>query len=237
VARTAIIELLRVLERRWDSRRRSASIAHDFRALARWFAAAPGDEEAHRLFAAAFGLWSSRHAHLPPLDGEARATAASWTAATPVEVAPALRTAGTLANRGRVTPVADPGRLRAVRQRAQAEALSAHDALRAALTTEAAVRLSQFGRLRPEAFSELLALLAAGLDAPQASDGSRRALSADGRVEVVLHDPGDGRVAALVTDDGVLRGPDLLVSITLTDAAAPDGGGDPDNDLREAIGG
>ena len=35
VARTAIVELLRVLERRWDNRRRSASIAHDFRSLAR----------------------------------------------------------------------------------------------------------------------------------------------------------------------------------------------------------
>ncbi|HWC12274.1 MAG TPA: TIGR02677 family protein, partial [Acidimicrobiales bacterium] len=73
VARTAIVELLRVLERRWDSRRRSTSVAHDYRALARWFAAAPGDAEAHRLFAAAFGLWPARHAHLPPLDGQERA--------------------------------------------------------------------------------------------------------------------------------------------------------------------
>jgi hypothetical protein len=51
VARTAIVELLRVRERRWDSRRRSASIAHDFRRLADWFAAAPGEEEAHRQLA------------------------------------------------------------------------------------------------------------------------------------------------------------------------------------------
>ena len=57
LARTAIVELLRVLERRWDSRRRSASVAQDFRRLAEWFAASPGDAEAHRLFAAAFGLW------------------------------------------------------------------------------------------------------------------------------------------------------------------------------------
>lgn len=215
VARTAIVELLRVLERRWDSRRRSASVATDFRALAGWFASAPGDDEAHRLFAAAFGMWPARHAHLRSLDGEERAPTTSWLHADPVEVAPALRTTGSLANRGRVSPVADPSLVRAARQRAQAAELAAHDQLRDALTTGGAVRLSQFAHLSPEAFAELLALLGAGLDGPLASDGSRRALSADGGVEVVLRDPGDGHVATLATATGVLRGPDLLVSIAV----------------------
>lgn len=218
VARTAIVELLRVLERRWDSRRRSASIANDFRALARWFQAAPGDDEAHRLFAAAFGLWPARHAHLPPLDGEERAPSTSWLEGGPVDVAPALRSTGTLVNRGRVTPVADPSFVRAARQREQAAALQAHDELRTSLTTAGAVRLSSFGRLPADAFAELLALLAAGLDAPLDADSARRALSADGRVEVVLRDPGDGRAAALATAAGVLRGPDLVMSITLDGA-------------------
>lgn len=215
VARTAIVELLRVLERRWDSRRRSASVADDYRVLARLFAAAPGDLEAHRLFGAAFGLWPARHAHLPPLDGEGRAPTTSWLAADPVEVAPALRTSGTLAHRGRVNPVADPSFLRATRQRQQAAALAAYDELRAALVTPGSVRLSHFDRLPGHAFTELLALLAAGLDAPIGSDGARRALSADGRVEVVLVDPGDGRVARLATDEGVLHGPDLMVSVVV----------------------
>jgi len=91
IARTAILELLRVLERRWDSRRRSTSVSNDFRRLAGLFADAPGDEEAHRLFGAAFGLWSSRHAHLPSVDGEAQTPSLSWARATPVEVAPSLR--------------------------------------------------------------------------------------------------------------------------------------------------
>ncbi|MGI8685188.1 MAG: TIGR02677 family protein [Acidimicrobiales bacterium] len=215
VARTAIVELLRVLERRWDSRRRAASVADDYRALARLFAVAPGDAEAHRLFAAAFGLWPARHAHLPSLDGEARAPSTSWLAADPVDVAPALRTTGDFTQRGRARSVADPSFLRAARQRDQAAALAAHDELRAALVTQGAVRLSSFARLPAEAFRELLALLAAGLDAPLDSDGARRALSADGRVEVVLRDPGDGRTARLSTDEGVLHGPDLAVSITL----------------------
>ena len=219
VARTAIVELLRVLERRWDSRRRSASVASDYRALAGWFAAAPGDAEAHRLFAAAFGLWPARHAHVLPLDGEERAPTTSWLAADPVEVAPALRTTGSLANRGPVSPVADPSFVRAARQRDQAAALASHEQLRETLVTAGAVRLSHFARLPTAAFRELLALLAVGLDAPVGGDGARRALSADGRVEVVLRDPGDDRIAALSTEDGELHGPDLLVSIALDGAA------------------
>jgi uncharacterized protein (TIGR02677 family) len=216
-ARTAIIELLRVLERRWDSRRRSASIAHDFRALARWFAAAPGEDDAHRLFAAAFGLWPARHAHLPSLDGQERAASTAWVDSEPVEVAPALRTTGTLTNRGHPRPVGDPELIRAARQRAQAEQLSAHEAVRASLVTAGAVPLSLFAHLDPVAFAELLELLAAGLQAPLDADGARRALSADGRVEVVLRAPADGRIAELETERGVLRGPDLLVSIALAD--------------------
>jgi uncharacterized protein (TIGR02677 family) len=235
VARTAIVELLRVLERRWDSRRRSASVASDFRALAQWFATAPGEAEAHRLFAAAFGLWPARHAHLVPLDGEERSPTRSWLSADPVEVAPALRTAGTLANRGRSHPVADPSFVRAARQRAQADALVTHDELRRSLVTDGAVRLSDFAGLAPPAFGELLALLGVGLDAPLGSDGTRRALSADGRVEVVLRDPHDGRMAGLVTDEGVLQGPDLLVSIVLDGAGAGEWG--EGVDWREAAGG
>jgi uncharacterized protein (TIGR02677 family) len=234
VARTAIIELLRVLERRWDSRRRSASIAHDFRRLAELFDRAPGEAEAHRLFAAAFGLWPARHAHLAPLDGEASAASVSWAAAEPVEVAPALRTTGNLANRGRVRPVADPARWRAQRQREQAEALAAHDAVRAALVTGGEVRLSAFGHLPAETFAQLLTLLAAALDAPVDAGGARRALSADGQVEVVLRDPGDGRVAALAASEGTLRGPDLLVSVGLVDV---DGLGPDAGRAEEAAGG
>ncbi|HEX2041659.1 MAG TPA: TIGR02677 family protein [Acidimicrobiales bacterium] len=220
IARTAIVELLRVLERRWDRRRRSASVAEDYRRLAALFEAAPGEAEAHRLFAAAFGLWPARHAHLAPADGEARAPNTPWAEATGVEVAPALRTTGTLVNSGRLRPVADPSRWRAHRQRAQAEALATEDTLRASLVTGRAVRLAAFGRLPAEAFAELLALIGAALDAPLGADGARRALSVDGRVEVVLTDPGGSKQAVLHTAHGTLRGPDFLVSIALADEPA-----------------
>lgn len=219
VARTAIVELLRVLERRWDQRRRAASVAHDLRRLAGWFADCADDEEAHRLFAVAFGLWPARHAHLSPVDGEALDIRRSWSETTPVEVAPSLRTSGSLANRGRVRPIADPAALRAARQREQAEALLAHRAIRAALVTDGSVRLSHFDRLPDAEFRELLDMLAVGLEAELGSDGTRRALSLDGQVEVVLRDEGGEGVATLRTESGVLRGPDLTVTISLTSEA------------------
>jgi hypothetical protein len=117
--------------------------------------------------------------------------------------------------------------LRAVRQRAQAEALADHEALRASLTTAGAVRLSSFGVLPAAAFSELLSLLAAGLDGPLGTDGCRHAVSSDGRVEVILRDPGDGHTATVATEAGELRGPDLIVTIALADA---------ESDAEEEIG-
>jgi uncharacterized protein (TIGR02677 family) len=216
VARRAIIELLRVLERRWDSRRRSASIATDFRTLGRLFAAAPGDLEAHRLFAAAFGIWPARHADHPSIDGQARQPNESWLITEPAEVAPALRTTGQVTNRGRSHPVADPSLLRARRQREQVEQLAVHEELRGSLITDGAVRLSAFGDLDPEAFAELLTLLSYALDARADTNGSRRALSADGEVEVVLASPADGASATLRTRHGTLRAPDFRVSITTT---------------------
>jgi uncharacterized protein (TIGR02677 family) len=220
-ARSAIIELLRVLERRWDDKRRSVSVANDFRQLARWFAAAAGEDEAQALFRAAFGLWPARHAHLLPRDGEERAPSTGWAEAAPVDVAPALRSSGSLSIRGRPRRVEDPSRDRAWRQRRQAEALAAHDELRASLATPGRVPLSSFQRLPVEAFDELLDLLATGLEAPQAEDDSRRALSIDGSVEVVLWPPADDESAVIDTDDGRFQGPDFDVSITL--AAGSDG--------------
>ncbi len=220
IARTAIIELLRVLERRWDSRRRSASVAADFRQLAAWFAAAPGDDDAHRLFGAAFGMWSSRHAHLVGPDDDV-GPSTSWLVADVVEVAPALRTSGSLQQRGRPRSVEDPARLRELRQRMAAHELAAHDEVRAALFTDGQVRLSSFPTLSGEQLQELLNLLSTALDAAASPSGERHALSVDGAVEIVITDPGDGRRTRLESHDGVLDSPDFHVTITRTHLVAP----------------
>jgi uncharacterized protein (TIGR02677 family) len=220
VARHAILQLLRVLERRWEARRRSASIADDFRALANWFAQAIDDEEAQRLFVVAFGLWPARHANLRVEDADAVASTTPWNSAPPVLVAPALRTTGTLVNRGRVPPVRDPAAVRARRQREQAEAFLREEKTRLSLRTSGRVRLSSFSGIDKAAFIELLALLSEALGAPRSSDGGRRSCSTDGRLEIVLRDAGDGRLARLRTEAGILSAPDYIVEIAVVGGVA-----------------
>ena len=229
LAREAILQLLRVLERRWESRRRSASVAEDFRALARFFALAPGESDAHRLFNAAFGAWPARHAHLACPDRETVAVSTSWSDAPPVDVPPVLRMGGQVGTPVRIRPVPDPRRLRAARQREQAEALGRAVELRSGLVTPGPVRLSSFGILPRDAFAELLDLVGRALGAPVASDGSRRIVSADGQVEVVLRDPPEGRFAHLGTEAGVMTAPDFIVQIWVLDVDVLD--------AREAVGG
>lgn len=217
LAREAILQLLRVLELRWESRRRSASVAQDFRKLAGFFAQAAGEDDAHRLFNAAFGAWPARHAQLACPEEEAVGPSVSWSDAPAVEVPPILRVGGQTGTPVRLRAVADPARLRAARQREQAEQLGRAIDLRAQLVTRGPVRLSSFGILPRDAFGELLDLLGRTLSASPAADGSRRTVSADGQVEVVLRDPGDGRIAHLATDAGIMGSPDFIVQVCILD--------------------
>jgi len=217
IAKSAIIQLLRAIEQRFEARRRSTSIASDFRQLAHWFDVCPGDIDAHQLFAAAFGLWPSRHAHKSSLDGEAMQRNTSWLDGQPVMVEPSLRTSGTLTERGRDARIRSPERFRAERQRRQAELVARRHATQRQLHTGQAVRLAAFSELDTEAFAELLSLLFTALVSEASSDGKRRALSSDARVEIIIEpltDEENRSVEAVIeAPHGTLRAPDMLVSI------------------------
>jgi uncharacterized protein (TIGR02677 family) len=216
IAKQAILALLRVLERRWESRRRAASLRDDLTVLARWFAAAPTDADAHRLFNAAFGMWPARHHHLLPDDPEDVASTTPWVAAPAVPVAATLRSSGSTHARGRTVPLGDPAAARARRQAEQAARLADAAAVRGHLLTRGRVTLARFGELDLDRFDALLELLATALAAPRAADGTRRALTVDGQVEVVLHPPPDPSVTCrLTTTQGVLTSPAYEVEIAL----------------------
>jgi uncharacterized protein (TIGR02677 family) len=224
VARRAIITLLQVLDRMTESRRRASSAVADFRELARWFTVLPAQEDLHRLWSTVFGLSSARHAHLGHPDPELVSSAARWDEAPPVEVSPLLRTAGRNERFSRTGRVRDVAALKAARaeqaraERAQIEA--AWDLL----DTGGPVRLSGFDRLDHAVFERLLDLLGRALAAdpepaglgsagPDHSIGTRRATTADGKVEIVLRPPVDGAVACLLTPRGRFTGPDYEVEV------------------------
>jgi uncharacterized protein (TIGR02677 family) len=103
-----------------------------------------------------------------------------------------------------------------VRLRRRARALAERAELEAAwasLATGGVVRLSSFGRRDHATFERLLQLLGRALAGRPDTRGGRRATTADGRLEIVLSDPGDGRVATIGTPRGTFRGPDYAVTI------------------------
>ncbi|MBV7695664.1 TIGR02677 family protein [Streptomyces sp. TRM70350] len=214
IARRAIVSLLQVLERINESRRRSSSAVQDFRELARWFAAAPAEEDLHRLWSAAFGLGPARHAHLAHPDPELIPSSHSWSEAPPVEVSALLRTSGRTERFTRTARVRDVAAVRAERaERARAERAELARAWQV-LETDGPVRLSSFGALDPAAFDRLLDLLGRALSAQPEAGGLRRAMTGDGRVEIALSPPPDERTALLRTTKGALAGPDYVVRIT-----------------------
>ncbi|WP_020579915.1 TIGR02677 family protein [Actinopolymorpha alba] len=217
IARRAIISLMRVLERISESRRRSSSTVSDFRALARWFASVPSEDDAHKLWDAAFGLGSARHAHLAPDDVEAVPSSTPWSEVEPVPVSPLLRTRGRNEQVGRTAKVRD---IRALRERRRTAARLERAELEAAwnaLATNGVVRLSSLGRLDHSAFEHLLDLVGRALAGAADSSGVRRGTSADGRVEITLVAPSDGRTATLRTPRGRFGGPDYHLRIQLTE--------------------
>ncbi|NJP65234.1 TIGR02677 family protein [Streptomyces sp. ventii] len=219
IARRAIVSLLQVLERINESRRRSSSAVQDFRELARWFAAAPAEDDLHRLWSAAFGLGSARHAHLAHPDPELIPPSESWAQSPPVEVSALLRSSGRTERFTRTARVRDVAAVRAERaERARAERAELALAWEV-LETDGPVRLSAFGTLEPAVFDRLLDLVGRALASRPSADGSRRATTGDGRVEIVLMPPPDERRAVLRTAKGALTGPDYVVHVTAAGAA------------------
>jgi uncharacterized protein (TIGR02677 family) len=224
VAVDAVVRLARSLERLNERRVRAADRAADFRALARWFAACPADDDAHALWAAAFGLHPARHLHLADDDPERTRPEVSWWDAPPVDVPVRLRTRGTTSRAGRPPPVLDfsDGRTwmaaRRRRERAQIEAALAR------FSGHGALHLSDLASVSTEELDQLLALLDEALSVRRSPDGSRRARTADGRLEVVLRKPIEERPwVSIDTPGGRLRCCDYQLEVAPVAAGAADG--------------
>jgi uncharacterized protein (TIGR02677 family) len=216
IARRAIISLLRVLDRISESRRRSSNAAADFRALARWFAQSETEDDAHRLFNAAFGLWPARHAHLVHVDGELIPNGDSWAEAPPVPVSPQLRRTGKQEHIGSTGKVRDVAELRRARQtQARQERVELELAWRQ-LATPGPVRLSSLGELDHDTFHRLLDLVGRALGTRPDETGTRSTSTSDGRVEISLRNARGW--ATVRTPHGVFSGPDFVIDVhTITD--------------------
>lgn len=126
---TGIANITALLRRVTESRRGGVSRESQLRHLAQWFAHLPGDDDAHALYQAVFGLGGPRHVAVGYADPDLIPGRQSWWEAEPVQLA------RTLVRTGRVAGLQGPGRIQrddAVRDRLRAEQLKATAARRAA---------------------------------------------------------------------------------------------------------
>jgi uncharacterized protein (TIGR02677 family) len=214
---TAIKQLIDAVgllnERRSGRSDRSA----DFRVLARWFAEAPDDKAAHRLWRSAFGLCPARH--LSVTSGTADAwrdlpPGTAWRDAPPIRISPQLRKTGTYERRGQPSQVRDRSADRELlRSRAEREAAETA-AARRCLRTTGPTLLSELGVLDPRAFRLFLALLGDALAARMPGEAEVKTVTSDGTLEVRLSLVPDGGTATIRTADGLLTGPEHVIEIT-----------------------
>lgn len=212
-ARKAIPDLLATISVLQERRAGRSDRSSDFRALARWFAQSPTEQDAHRLWRAAFGLSTARHLTAEPGAVIAEVPAAtSWLEAPRVEVSARLRAAGHYAKRGAPKKVRDRTAERESLAREVAAEREQTEAARRRLATGRTARLSEIGALDRQEFALFLRLLGDALAAgPPGPDGVIRTRTSDGALAVILK-PVDGP-ARIETEDGVLRGPDHEITI------------------------
>jgi Protein of unknown function (DUF2397) len=213
---TQLIDTVAALnERRSGRSDRSA----DFRALARWFAEAPDDAAAHRLWRAAFGLTPARHLTVSQETIAAwrehePASSTPWRQAPPVRISPQLRRTGSYERRGQPKRVADRGEQRRFLAELAAREAEQVAAARERLATERPVLLSELGVLDRHAFRLFLGVLGDALAARLPTDTEVKTTTSDGTLEIRLTAVPGGGTVRIETEDGVLRGPEHVVEIT-----------------------
>jgi len=217
-ARKAIPDLLATISVLQERRAGRSDRSADFRTLARWFAQAPSEDDAHRLWRAAFGLSPSRHFSGEPPEGAG--TGESWLDAPSQVISARLRSTGRYERRGAPARIKD----RSAERSRLAEQVTAEreqaEAARRRLATGHPARLSTLGELDHDEFSVFLRILGDALSAgPAGPDGVVTTRTADGTLEIVLRPLTNGTIAEIVTREGVLRGPDH--EITISDTTEP----------------
>ncbi|MBB6174838.1 uncharacterized protein (TIGR02677 family) [Nocardiopsis mwathae] len=224
-AHSAIPQLLAVVSALNERRSGRSDRSADFRALARWFAAAPDDASRHRLWRTAFGLYPARHLTVDATTLDARQADpvppnTPWAEAEPLRISPQLRKTGTYERRGKPNRITDRTAERrhlAELNRKQAEEIAA---ARARLDTGGPIRLSDIGELDPAAFGLFLGLLGDALSTWRPGTTHTVATSNDGGMAIRMRVLDSGGTAEIRTPHGVFRGPDHLVEITDVDGRA-----------------
>ena len=186
--------------------------------LARWFAAAESDEDAHRLWRVAFGLSPARHlivneATLDHHESQDVSSDTSWPEAPPLQVSERFRASGIYSRTGRLSRIidstAEKEKLAAATHQEELRILSAQDRF----ATNHRMRLSELAQLETGEFDLFLDLLGEAVSTSILDDEPSEILSNDGSLRITLEPTRDGRSAVIQTPCGTFSGPDHWISI------------------------
>lgn len=214
-ALSAIPRLLQAVSLLHERRAGRSDRAADFRRLALWFADADSDDEAHRLWRAAFALSPARHLALAVADEKVNA-ATPWRDSPGISVLPKLREQGVLPTRGAPPRILDrSAERRLLADRVAAEAAQT-EAARQRLATNVDTRLSELGVLDASSFRLFLALLGEALATQRHPDEPVERLTGDGTLMVQLRPLAGHTHAVITTDWGTFSGRDHLLRICRT---------------------
>ena len=192
--------------------------SNDFRVLARWFAEAESDADAHRLWRAVFGLCPARHllineATLDELEARQVPSGTSWLDAPPLLIPAGIQDYSGSAQAGGLTYIVDRSaekqKLAAATHEEAARILNAQSRF----GTGDRMRLSELDQLETGELDLLLDLLGEAVSSRLLSTEPVEIFSGDGCLKIRLEPAEDGRNASIVTADGVLSGPDHWITI------------------------
>jgi len=221
-ARSAVHRLMALIDRIADSGSGRLSRRSDLVALARRFQALESEEDAHRLFKAAFGLYPTRHlAAVSESDADEdrlELPRNSWWDGYGVDVPVQLRQRGRFAGVGRTAAVEDLAEARALlRAHAQREREEQERAL-ARLLSAGTCHLSQLTDLDRRAFRALVDILRGGLERMQRGESTASVRTRDGAHLITLLRPADVRPVVVHSEIGDLQLPDYHLEVR---SAAP----------------
>jgi uncharacterized protein (TIGR02677 family) len=184
--------------------------------LARWFAAAANDGDAHRLARAAFAIAPARHFALALGRDEDPGAGTRWTDAPPLSIHPRLRQYGEATPRGPLPRVRDRSAARRALEEELGEEAQQVEAARRLLATGQTTRLSELGMLDQHVFGLFLSLLGEALADQDGPDATVERQTADGLLRIRLQPLGPDSRAEIRTPRGVFAGRDHLLTITPT---------------------
>jgi uncharacterized protein (TIGR02677 family) len=219
-ARAAIPALLSAVARINDRRISRSDRVADLQILARWFAEAPSDADAHRLWRAAFGLAPARHLRVDEKTLDSREenpipARTSWLEAEPLWVSPRMRQSGRHAAKGPAKGVIDRTQDKELLARLARDEAEQIAEAQQRLAGGVRIRLSEMGALESAAeFDLFLDLLGQALSQKIHPAETVSTHSSDGALRIELEPIGDGVEAVIATPDGLLRGEDCYVTIS-----------------------